>query len=173
MKLDHSSHASEVVTAPRLIEGGSALVERVIEESGRAYQESRIELPSGRVVEARAEGGGDDRVTIRSASGEVELEVRMTERGPVLRFRAADLELASAGDVRIDCDRLHVRAAQGIRQETGGDLKQTVAGDAVLEIGGRLQAAANEAQIRARRGDVEIEANDDVKLRGERIKLNC
>ena len=75
----------------------------------------------------------------------------------MLRFRAADLELASAGEVRIDCDRFHVRAAQGIVQETGGE----------LALSGRT------AKIEAERGDVEIEANDDVKLRGERIKLNC
>jgi hypothetical protein len=94
---------------------------------------------------------------VRGLSGEVEVEVLLTERGPVLRFRAADLELSAAGEVRVDCDRFAVQAKNGILQESGGDVV--------------LRGAA--ARIEAERGDVEIEANDDVQLRGERIKLNC
>jgi uncharacterized protein (DUF2345 family) len=97
----------------------------------------------------------------------------MTERGPVLRFRAADLEIASPGDVRVDCDHLHLRAARGIVEETGGDLVHVAKGDAVIQAGGDLRAEARAARVEARRGDVVVEANDDVKLLGERIKLNC
>lgn len=136
-------------------------------------EKQTLPLASGRVIEARAEGSGEDRVTIRSPTGEVELEVRMTARGPVLRFRAADLELASAGKVEVSCDRFHVQAKSAIVEETGGDLRQRVGGNADIKVRGRLRAAARETQIAAKRGNVQIEANDDVEIVGERVKLNC
>jgi len=144
---------TDAVPAIPTEETPSTLLDSILESSATA---PRIELPSGRAVEARA-GDGGDRITVRAATGEVELEVVFTERGPLLRFRAADLELAATGAVRVDCDRFHVRAAQGIVQETGGEL--TLAG--------------RSARIEAERGDVEIQANDEVRLNGERVKLNC
>ncbi|APR88181.1 hypothetical protein A7982_13530 [Minicystis rosea] len=134
-------------------EGTSALLDGV--EVPREST-SRIALPSGRAIEAVA-GPDGERVRVRGRGGEVEIEVILTERGPVLKMRAVDLELSAAGAVRVDCDRFHVRAASGIVQETGGE----------LALGGRA------ATITAERGDVAIEANDDVRLRGERVKLNC
>jgi hypothetical protein len=133
----------------------------------------RLALPSGRVIEARAEAHGEDRVTIRSPSGMVELEVRMTERGPVLSFRSADLELTAARDVEVRCDTFHVRAKSGIVEETGGDLRQRVGGDAELKVRGKLTALAAEARVEAKRGGVQIEASDDVEIVGERVRLNC
>ncbi len=135
----------QILSEPRTLEGASPTVESILEETERA----QLELPSGRRVEARAEGSGEERVTVRSASGEVELEVRFTERGPLLRFRAADLELSSPGEVRVDCDRLELRAKK------------------------EIDALAGSLRFEAERGDVEIEANDDVRLLGERIKMNC
>lgn len=146
-----------------------ALVEQVAETT----RAQALELPSGRVVEARPEPAGEDRITIRGRSGEVELEVRMTEHGPVLRFRAADVELASTGEVRVDCERFHVRAEKEIFEETGGHLRQRVAGNASVWVRGQHSTKAGEARVEAKRGSVQIEANDDVQLLGERIKMNC
>ena len=103
--------------------------------------DARLDLPSGRTIEcADAEEGGE-LVTIRSPSGTVELEVRLTERGPVLRFEAASLELEAKGTIRTRCKAFEV--------------------------------VAEDAEITATRGDVAIRANDDVRLNGERVKLNC
>jgi hypothetical protein len=171
-----SHGAPEVVSEPREMEPQEIgrlpdLLERIAERA--PTEEARLALSSGRVVEARSEGGGEDRVTIRSASGMVELEVRMTERGPVLAFRSADLELSATREVKVSCDTFHVRADKEIIEETGGDLHQTVNGNADVKVRGRLTTAAREARLAAVRGGVQIEANDDVQLVGERIKLNC
>ena len=172
MKIDAVIEGPEIVTEPRQIEPARTLLEEIYEETRRA-QEGRLALPSGRVVEARAERGGDERVTVRSASGEVELEVVMTPRGPLLRFRAADLELAATGEVSVECDRFRVRAESGIVQETAGNFGLRVGGEAAVAVRGDLQTTARSTKIAAERGDVKIEANDDVRLLGERIKLNC
>jgi hypothetical protein len=103
--------------------------------------DARLDLPSGRTIEcADAEAGGE-LVTIRSPNGTVELEVRLTDRGPVLRFEAASLDLEAAGRIRTRCKSFEV--------------------------------VAEDAAITATRGDVQLRANDDVRLNGERVKLNC
>lgn len=129
--------------------------------------------PSGRTVAIDPVGDADDLVTIRGASGEVELQIRMTEAGPVLRFRCADVQLQSTGAIRLDCEEFHLNARRGMVEETGGNLRVVVAGDASRSIRGDLHDEARTVEVRSRRGDVLIRANDDVRLNGERVKLNC
>lgn len=133
----------------------------------------RISLASGRVVEADVDGPGRDRFTIRSATGEVELQICMTDKGPLLRFRAADVEIEATRDVKVHCEEFHVKAEKDIIQESGGDLRQRIGGQADVKVRGRMTLAGREARLLAKRGNVQIEANDDVEVLGERIKLNC
>jgi hypothetical protein len=85
---------------PQSAEPISSLLDQIAEPE-RSGGAQRMTLTSGRVVEAHVEGEGRDRLTIKSPSGEVELEIRMTERGPLLRFRAADVELEATRDVKV------------------------------------------------------------------------
>lgn len=103
--------------------------------------EARLDLPSGRTIECTDAEPGGELVTIRSPEGRVELEVRLTDQGPVLRFEAAALDLEAAGPIRARCRSFEV--------------------------------TAEDATITATRGDVQLRANDDVRLNGERVKLNC
>ena len=133
----------------------------------------RQRFPSGRSIEVEPAPDGSERVTIRGTGGNVELEVRLTDRGPVLSFRAAEMELAAAGRMSIECDQLDVRTSSGIRQHTGGDFEQIVSGNAQSFVRGDSESTAAATRIRAVRGNVEVRANDDVRLNGERVKLNC
>lgn len=133
----------------------------------------RMALASGRFVEADVDEPGRDRLTIRSATGEVELQICMTDKGPLLRFRAADVELEATRDVKVHCEEFHVKADKHIIQESGGDLRQRIGGQADVKVRGRMTLAAKETRVQAKRGNVQIEANDDVEVLGERIKLNC
>ena len=101
------------------------------------------------------------------------------------RFRvdaSQALDLRSGGDLRTE-------AAGETLLRSGGDLRTTAAGETELRSGGDLRAhASGAAELRAeetarlegravevtsRRGNVDLKANDDVRLRGERVKLNC
>lgn len=144
-----------------------------IASSGTEPAPQRLALASGRIVEADEDGKGLDRLTIRSATGEVELQICMTEKGPLLRFRAADVELEATRDVKVHCEEFHVKAEKHIVQESGGDLRQRIGGQADVKVRGRMTLAARDTRVQAKRGNVQIEANDDVELLGERIKLNC
>jgi hypothetical protein len=133
----------------------------------------RSQFPSGRRIEVDAQPDGSDQVTIRGTSGNIELEVRLTDRGPVLSFRAAEMQLQTTGRLSLECDQLDVRASRGIRQHTGGDFEQIVSGDAQTWVRGDSVSTARVTTIRSIQGNVEVQANDDVRLNGERVKLNC
>ncbi len=144
-----------------------------IASPGVVSTQQRMALGSGRVIEANAEGPDRDRLTIRSKTGEVELEICLTEKGPLLRFRAADVELEATREVKVQCENFVVQAKKDIVQESGGDLRQRIGGQADVKVRRRMTLAAAESRLVAKRGNVQIEANDDVEVLGERIKLNC
>jgi len=132
-----------------------------------------VQLASGRSIEWHALEDGAEHLRIRGIDGDVELEVVLTESGPRLRFKAADIALEADGKVQVECDAFHVRAKSDIIHEAAGNLGETVGGNAVTVVRGDLRMSARTAGVRATRGDVRLKANDDVKLEGERIKLNC
>jgi hypothetical protein len=131
----------------------------------------RPALDSGRSLEIESPGDGTDRLVVRGTSGEVELDVTLTADGPRLCFRSAELTLETEGKLSVRCDELDVRAQGKIYQESAS-LDQRVAGDARVSVRGELRQRALETEIRSLRGNVEIAANDDVRLVGERVKLN-
>lgn len=162
--------APELVVEPRTIPRQEGLLESI---AARSTTEDRaMPLPSGRTVRAQATAAGD-RIRIESATGDVELEVTMTPTGPLLRFRAADVQLAASGEVAVDCESFTVRAEKAITHETGGDSREVVGGHKLTKVRGTHTALARRTHIEAKRGDVKIIANDDVEVVGERVKLNC
>lgn len=167
----------------RSVEEGESYAGEVVIERDRSLIDSIVDAPppprgqemrlgSGRKIVAEP-GERGDVVRIESASGEVELQITMTESGPLLSFRAADVRLASEGTMRLDCKRLDVRAEEGIRHATGGNLEEVVHGDKVSRVKGTSAALARRTLIESKRGDVKLVANDDIQLLGERVKLNC
>jgi hypothetical protein len=109
-------------------------------------------------------GGADDRVTLVARDGQVTFSVRVTEHGPVLQFERG-LTIEAADSLELAGRRVTIRGAEGVAIESGGD--------ATLECAGDLTSTARIQNIRARLGNVNVKANDDVRVRGERIRLNC
>ena len=67
------------------------------------------------------------------------------------------LSLKTDGDLALSARRIDLNATEGMSLTTAGDLKTT----------GRTQT------IVADLGDVKLKANDDVRLNGERVLVNC
>jgi hypothetical protein len=107
----------------------------------------RLELGSGRSIEID-ERGPTEQLTVRSAAGRLELRVRLTADGPVLDVEAIGLTLRSAGEVAVDCERFVVNAREDVA----------------------IEALA--VRVESKLGNVELQANDDVIVRGERVRLN-
>ena len=111
-----------------------------------ALPASVVALGAYHLILERTDGGGLLRLVGRDGSQPLELEV--TPAGPVLRLRAG-LAIAVDGDLALTGDRLSLHARRALRLTSDGPV-DVVSG-----------------------GDVALQANDDIKLNGERIQLNC
>lgn len=107
----------------------------------------RLTLDSGRAIEVAEQTEGD-LLTVRSREGACVLTVLLTDAGPVLRFEAAALQVATTKSVEITCEDFRVAARNELRLEG-------------KEIG-----------IRAHLGGVTVRADDDVAIDGEQVLLN-
>jgi hypothetical protein len=92
----------------------------------------------------------EDRRALRltAPDGRVCLQIVLRPDGPAVELSAASLSIATDGDLTVDCERFHVNARQEIVTE------------AVAQ------------HHRARLGGIDLVANDDVSLLGERVRLN-
>ncbi|WP_394851108.1 hypothetical protein [Pendulispora rubella] len=103
-------------------------------------------------------------IRLSDATGREPLRIALGPDGPVL-FLGSGLSIAVAGDLSFAANRIAMHAKDGVAISTGGD--------ATIRCEGDLVTDAREQRIHARLGEVRVEANDDVRLLGERIKLNC
>ena len=53
-----------------------------------------------------------------------------------------------------------------------GPIVRVLNSDTAIELPGKLKITAPEIELKADRGGVRIEANDDVDIKGEMIRLN-
>ena len=111
-------------------------------------------------------------VAISSPDGTVELSVRCTPEGCVLSFASAQLALTTPGRLDVRCRELVVDAEQRLELNSGGDFSSSVGGSSTTTVSGRLEADADELFLHTQRGDALIQANDYVRLVGEKVLLN-
>jgi len=108
--------------------------------------ESPLALGAYHLVLERTATGAVLRLVGRDGAQPLELEV--TPAGPVLRLRAG-LAIAVEGDLGLTGDRLSLHARRALDLSSDGPV-----------------------EVRSG-GDVALVANDDIRLNGERIDLNC
>lgn len=124
---------------------------------------SRLDFAGGqRLLVER--GPQEDLLTLVAPTGEVVFSVRLTPSGPVMRFESG-LRIEASGALEFAGRSLALSGAEGVSILSGGD--------ASLEVAGDLSTSARAQAITARLGDVSVKANDDVRLNGERVRLNC
>jgi hypothetical protein len=120
-------------------------------------------LRSGYAVEA-GESDGNEVLRLRAPDGRIFLKIALTPSGPEVELSSVNLSIAADGDVRVACDRFQVEARREVTLCSEGDLRS--------RAGGAIESEAFEQRHRALRGNIELRANDDVALDGERVRLN-
>jgi len=90
-------------------------------------------------------------------TGGQSLEIIVTPQGPVLRL-GSGLRIELAGALSVDAERLALHGRNGVTLSSGGEVS--------IEAATHLTAKAD-------LGDVRVKANDDLRLDGERILMNC
>jgi hypothetical protein len=86
--------------------------------------ESIAELPlvGGRTLAVICNDAGEE-IQLCAPDGEVEVRIVVTENGPVLRMRAARLEVDGAEDVNFSCQRFAVHTTEATHLTTEGQLR--------------------------------------------------
>ena len=107
---------------------------------------------------------GKDVLRVLTPDRAAGLSITITSQGISVQVGGADVLLQTTGKLAIDAGELSLHGKQGVSITSGGD--------ATLKVAGDLHSEARIQNIRARLGNVNLSANDDVKLTGERIKLN-
>ena len=125
---------------------------------------SREQLAIGThvLVLERTENGGV--LKLIADDGTQPMEIEVTPAGPILRLRNG-LAISVEGSIALSGESLSLHAQKQLSLVSDGALDIRVAGD--------MTSHAEAHTISARLGDVHLQANDDVVLRGERIKMNC
>jgi|GEM_PF-1536340 len=106
-----------------------------------------------------------DTVQVLHPSGEVQITIKMTEQGPVISLSGDIIEIEAKEKFTIKSPVIDLKASEEIKLTSEGDLHTNVKRDSFNTA--RIQ------HITADLGNVNIKANDDVRLDGERVKLNC
>lgn len=107
--------------------------------------------------------GGDDEIAIVGPTG-AGVTVSVTREGITVTFGGADVRLRTPGALAIHAGEIALHGARGVAITSGGAAEIRAAGD--------LVTSASAQRIEARDRDVVVEANDDVRLDGERVRLN-
>ncbi len=117
-----------------------------------------LALAGGYGLEVRASDGSGraSALDVRAPDGRVCLTIRLDDGGPRVEITAASLSVRA--------DDLALEAKKDLALRAGGGI--------LLEAQGALVSRALEQHIEATRGDILVEANDDVRLEGERVRLN-
>jgi len=71
-------------------------------------------LPSGRSISMQVDGQGEY-LEVRSPGGEVEVRIDFTPEGPSVKLRCAQLELASTGDIAMNCRNFSVQTSEDVK----------------------------------------------------------
>lgn len=130
---------------------------------------TNISLPGGRVLTLAESSRA---LHIADPNGVIELEIQLCDTGPVVRVRAADLQVEASGKLTVGCERFELRAREGIHMTSDRDLTASVAGDLDCRAGRHAHWEGKSVRVRASRGEAQLEATDDVRVDAERILLN-
>jgi hypothetical protein len=130
-----------------------------------------VPFASGRSLEI-AELPGEERIHVHAPDGQLLLSLRLTPEGPVLALSGLSLEITAQKHIALACKDLSIRTTGDANLDVGGSLHQHVRGSAIREAGKTSIERAREVKVEALLGSVVIHANDDVDIKGERVRLN-
>jgi hypothetical protein len=112
-----------------------------------------------------AEQPGDDCLRLLNSQGATSLTIRLTPGGPVVEISGGSMALKVDGDLAISAGRLLLHGRESVAISSDADAR--------IVAGQNLMTQGRRQEVTATHGDVRVYANDDVKIDGERIRMNC
>lgn len=133
-------------------------------EPGHKTGTMTVDLSGGNLlVLSRSEERSN--IEILDSEGRPTLSVLMTSEGPILKIGGAGLRLDVSGELSFSADKVKIEGREGVEISSGGDMRSTAVG--------RSYQTARSHEVVSDLGDIRLKANDDVRLNGERVMVNC
>ena len=114
---------------------------------------TRHELLDGYALEIQDAGS---MLRLEAPDGRLCLTIRLCDEGPMLEVAATSVAVRAEKELTLACETLRVHAQR----------------DITMHAGGNITSEGFAQTLRAHTGDGHLEANDDVRVDGERIHLN-
>ena len=110
------------------------------EQSASAHLSTpQVTTPLGRSLVIEELNEHEERLEVRDAKGVLEMEVRLTREGPVLRLSSQRIELNATDTVAVNCERFVVNAKRSAEILSEGDAKVQAKGALDLQATGELR----------------------------------
>ena len=93
-----------------------------VEEAREDGETRDVYLRDGRTLTISGRSDGE-LVEIRGSSGQVEVRIVLTDKGPVLQMESVRLELRAEEAVEIASKRVEIKASEEIEVEAEGDVR--------------------------------------------------
>lgn len=110
-------------------------------------------------------GAGRDVLDLVASDGRIQISIEITRDGPVLRLEGAAVAIRASSELSLEADRLTLHGRDSVSVSSGGRVEVRTPGD--------IRTEARTQEVRATHGNVNLKANDDIRLDGERVLVNC
>ncbi|MGB1308469.1 MAG: hypothetical protein ACPG6B_06140 [Oceanihabitans sp.] len=114
-----------------------------------------------------------DVIQVRNAQGITLFTIEVSEEGTNLNIEAENINIKANKTLQLSGENIDIKSKKDLYVKSEGNLNQFVKGNKTIETQGENIETAKTQYIKAYLGDVKLKANDDIKLNGERVKLNC
>ena len=131
---------------------------------------SFIKFPAGNILVVDTKDG---ELKLLNKNRVLQLVIQVKDEGLTVNVNAYHLNVDATDQLNLSAKKVNIIASDQINFKTQGNLVQQVDKDILTEAGGTNKMIAQVQKITASLGNVEIKANDDVRLDGERVLLNC
>ncbi|MEM9834985.1 MAG: hypothetical protein AAF828_00700 [Bacteroidota bacterium] len=125
----------------------------------------QVDFSNGQRLLIQTGEAGQESIELLAPGGDMVLQINFTEAGSTITLSGDTLKVKAKEKVEITGPVVDIHAKDELRIRSGGDLHQIVKND--------THSVARIQNITADLGNVNIKANDFVRLNGERVHLNC
>lgn len=148
-------------TTLELVDSSEPLLEQLLASQSKAVK-WRHETDAGYTVELSS--GRPETLRLREPGGKLCATLHLGRDGVRLEVQATELHASASERVRIESNTVEIAARETLAMHSGGAIHQRAEGP--------HHSTAFEHRVEATHGEVQLRANDDVALDGERIRLN-
>src|SRR5690606_1773062 len=111
-------------------------------------------------------------INIMNESGQ-HISIDISEKGLSLHTNAENLHLQANKEINLSAEKIILDAEKEINLKSKGNIITAAEKNTLQESGLVHKNVAEDQKIIANLGSVEVKANDDVKIDGERVLFNC